>query len=82
MEFKQMFVRELDFIRSLNSAEEVKIPIRFLGGWGWINGMVLQINHFPDGMVIILSPTSGLLNAWPTIEIWVPRFGNHSGVLS
>ncbi|MES2213665.1 MAG: hypothetical protein V4473_02390 [Patescibacteria group bacterium] len=76
-------IKHIDFVQVLNQSLEVHIPVRFLGRWEDFKGVVTQVNHFCDGMVVILKPTpKSLLENWPSAEIWIPHCIGNIGVLS
>ncbi len=76
-------IRDIDFLNAMYGERVVIIPVSFLGEWKYLRGVVQHINQFHDGMVVHLKPVSScLLQAWPSVVIWVSRFNCPSGVLS
>jgi|GEM_PF-3779871 hypothetical protein len=78
---RQEILSTVHFIDAMRTAKEVCMPVRFLGEWNLLKGVVEHINQFPDGQVIHLRPTGGLLH-WPEAVLWIPSSGDPAGVLS
>lgn len=70
---RREFLQNLDFVSILKSRGSVSIPVRFIGEWDNIRGVVKQVNHFIDGIVVIMNPLApSLLENWKMITIWIP----------
>lgn len=72
---RRAFLQGVDFIGLLNGkSRAVRFPVRFVGRWDSVIGTVEQVNSFPDGQLVLLTPTPGsLLQNWPRVKIWVPK---------
>jgi hypothetical protein len=80
---RREIIQIVNFVEVMNQGLELWIPVRFLGEWNKLKGVIQHINQFPDGMVVHMKmmPTS-LLEAWDSVEIWIPRSVGQAGVLN
>lgn len=70
----------IHFVNAMRAAKEVCMPVRFIGEWRSLKGVVEHVNQFPDGQVVHLRPTGDLLH-WPEVVLWIPSSGANAGVL-
>ena len=79
--FQRKILRTIDPLKLMKERREFRLPVRFIGQWETLSGIISRIIEFPDGKVIILkSNRSSLLKNWPEVEIWIPQEGP-AGVL-
>jgi len=78
---RREFFKEVDFVKALETGQEVSFPARFIREWGVIKGVVAQVNLFQDGKLVVLVPSpKSLFENWQSVRIWINNDGP-AGVL-
>jgi len=83
MQIRKDHVREVDFFSHLKSGKEVFLPVRFMGVWETIKGVVIEVHGFRDGVCVVLESRAGsTLANWPVVTMWISSGEDKAGVLS
>jgi hypothetical protein len=81
VQIRREIIRFTDFNQHLKSGVEVVIPVRHIGRWGVIRGIVTEIHSFSDGYTVLLKTTPGSIMGWPIVPIWVSHNTGQAGVV-